>query len=199
MLHIGILIFPEVEVLDFAGPFEVFSIAENNDQKKLCNVFLVSENLSPVNARNGLIVLPNFEYKNCPPMDILIVPGGYGAEEIEIKNQTTLSWIKTKYLEVKHLASICTGAFLLAELGLLKGLDVTTHWMDINTLKNNYPLLNVKEKLRYTDNGKILTSGGISSGIHLSFYLLQKLFGLEVATRTAKRMEYDWSSDQDRL
>lgn len=126
MLHIGILIFPEVEVLDFAGPFEVFSIAENNDQKNLCNVFLVSENLSPVKARNGLIVLPNFEYKNCPPMDILIVPGGYGAEEIEIKNQTTLSWIKTKYLAVKHLASICTGAFLLAELGLLNGLEVAT-------------------------------------------------------------------------
>ncbi|TGL12303.1 DJ-1/PfpI family protein [Leptospira meyeri] len=195
MLQIGILIFPEVEVMDFAGPFEVFSIADTKDQGKLCNVFLVAENLSPVKARNGLMVLPNFEYSNCPPIDILIVPGGYGAEELEIKNQTTLSWIKAKYPEVKHLASVCTGAFLLAEIGLLDFLEVTTHWMDVNTLKNNYPLLNVIENVRYTDSGKILTSGGISSGIHLSFYLLQKKFGLEVARRTAKRMEYDWSPD----
>ncbi|MCW7469618.1 DJ-1/PfpI family protein [Leptospira kanakyensis] len=193
MLQIGILVFPEVEVMDFAGPFEVFSIAETKEQKKLCNVFLVAENLSPVKARNGLMVLPNFNYANCPTMDILIVPGGYGAEKIEIKNQTTLSWIKANYLIVKHLASICTGAFLLAEIGLLDGLEATTHWMDIETLKSNYPMLNVKENVRYADNGKILTSGGISSGIHLSFYILQKLFGSEVATRTAKRMEYDWS------
>ncbi|MCT8333730.1 DJ-1/PfpI family protein [Leptospira sp. 85282-16] len=192
MLQIGILIFPEVEVMDFAGPFEVFSLAETNERKKLCQVHIVAENLSPIPARNGLIVLPNYDYTNCPQMDILIVPGGFGAEELEIKNQTTLSWIKAKYSEVKHLASICTGAFLLAEIGLLDHLEVTTHWMDIETLKNNYPMLNVKENVRFTDNGKILTSGGISSGIHLSFYLLQKLFGLEVATRTAKRMEYDW-------
>ncbi|EOQ96166.1 putative cyclohexyl-isocyanide hydratase [Leptospira wolbachii serovar Codice str. CDC] len=196
MLQIGILIFPEVEVLDFAGPFEVFSLAETNDRKKICQVFLVGENLSPVSARNGLMVLPNFDYTNCPPMDILIVPGGYGAEKLEIKNQTTLSWIKAKYLKVKHLVSICTGVFLLAEIGLLDGLEVTTHWMDIDTLKKSYPSLDVKEKVRYTDNGKILTSGGISSGIHLSFYLLQKRFGLEVATRTAKRMEYDWIPEE---
>ncbi|MBM9549193.1 DJ-1/PfpI family protein [Leptospira sp. 201903074] len=196
MLQIGILIFPEVEVLDFAGPFEVFSLAETNDRNKLCQVFLVAENLSPVFARNGLMVLPNFDYSNCPPMDILIIPGGYGAEELEIKNQTTLSWIKAKHLKVKHLASICTGAFLLAEIGLLNGLEVTTHWMDIDTLKKNYPLLNVKTNIRYTDNGKILTSGGISSGIHLSFYLLQKIFGEEVAIRTAKRMEYDWIPEE---
>ncbi|WP_246834246.1 DJ-1/PfpI family protein [Leptospira bourretii] len=91
-------------------------MAETNDHKKSCNVFLVAENLSSVKARNGLMVLPNFDYANCPLMDIFIVPGGYGAEAYEIKNQTTLSWIKAKYLEVKHLASICTGAFLLAEI-----------------------------------------------------------------------------------
>ncbi|PJZ86454.1 AraC family transcriptional regulator [Leptospira harrisiae] len=199
MLHIGILVFSEVEVMDFAGPFEVFSIAETNDHNKLCKVFLVAENLSAVKARNGLMVLPNYDYANCPPIDILIVPGGFGAEELEIKNQTTLSWIKAKYLEVKHLASICTGAFLLAEIGLLDRLDVTTHWMDMDTLKNNYPLLDIKENVRYTDNGKILTSGGISSGIHLSFYLLQKLFGLDVAIRTARRMEYDWNPESNRL
>lgn len=196
MMQIGIIVFPEVEVMDFAGPFEVFSLAETNDRKKLCQVFLVAENLSPIPARNGLIVLPNFDYTNCPIMDILIIPGGYGAEKLEIKNQTTLSWIKAKYLKVKHLASICTGAFLLAEIGLLDGLEVTTHWMDIDTLKKNYPLLNVKTNVRHTDNGKILTSGGISSGIHLSFYLLQKIFGIEVAVRAAKRMEYDWFPEE---
>ncbi|TGL85082.1 DJ-1/PfpI family protein [Leptospira congkakensis] len=193
MLQIGILVFPEVEVMDFAGSFEVFSLAETNNREKLCNVFLVAEKTTPIRARNGLFVLPNFNYTNCPDMDILIVPGGYGAEELEIKNKTTLSWIKANYLKVKHLASICTGAFLLAEIGVLDGLEVTTHWMDIETLKNNYPMLNVKENVRYTDNGKILTSGGISSGIHMSFYLLQKQFGLEVALRTAKRVEYDWN------
>lgn len=144
----------------------------------------------------NFFVLPNFDYSNCPAMDLLILPGGYGAEELEIKNQTTLSWIKSNHSNVKHLASICTEAFLLAEIGLLDGLDVTTHWMDIDTLKNNYPLLNVKTNVRYTDNGKILTSAGISSRIHLSFYLLQKLFGKEVAIRAAKRMEYDWIPEE---
>ncbi|MCW7494130.1 DJ-1/PfpI family protein [Leptospira sp. 2 VSF19] len=156
----------------------------------------MAKNLFPFQASNELMVLPNFEYSNCPRMEILIVPGGYGAEELKIRNQTIISWIKAKYSKVKHLASVCTGAFLLAEIGLLDYLEVTTHWMDVNTLKNNYPLLNVIENVRYTDSGKILTSGGISSGIHLSFYLLQKQFGLEVATRTAKRMEYDWSPEK---
>ncbi len=125
-------------------------------------------------------------------MDILIVPGGYGAEEIEIHNQKMLSWLKDRENGVKTVASVCTGAFLLAESGILKEHRVTTHWMDIDRLKREYPKLTVVEHVKYVDQGKILTSAGISAGIELSLYIVMKYCGIEAAKNAAKRIDYRW-------
>ncbi len=189
MIHVGILLFNEVEVLDFAGPFEVFSITEK-DAKKLCKVTLISESGQMVHARNGLKIQPNSSFDQELDLDILIIPGGYGAEEIEIKNKKLLAWIKKQKEKVKFLASVCTGAFLLAETGILDSRKATTHWMDISRLENEYPQIEVIKNTRFVDEGDVITSGGIASGINMSFHIIKKLFGIHVAEMTAKRMEY---------
>lgn len=190
MITIGILLFNEVEVLDFAGPFEVFSIAENQ-RKKIFNVITIAEKEQVLHARNGLKVHPDYHFENHPELDILIVPGGYGAEEIEIKNKNLLNWIKNQSTKVKILASVCTGALLLAENGLLDNLNATTHWMDLDRLEKEYPKVHVIRDVKYVDAGNIMTSGGISAGITLSFHIVKRLANLDIALYTAKRMEYD--------
>ena len=189
-INVGIFIFNEVEVLDFTGPFEVFSITEKNNEK-LFNVTVISENFEIIHARNGLKIQPDVSFNDEPDLDILIIPGGYGAEEIEIKNTKVLDWIKTQKEKVKILASVCTGAFLLAESGILDYKKATTHWMDISKLENDYPKIKVIRDTRFVDEDNIITSGGISSGINMSFHIIEKLFGIQIAEMTAKRMEYD--------
>lgn len=190
--QVGILLFNEVEVLDFAGPFEVFSLARDFNQEALFQVHTITENGQMIRARNGLKVLPDYNFSNCPQLDILLVPGGYGAEEIEMYNESLLSWITEKAQQVEILASVCTGALLLAQAGFLKGKKATTHWMDLERLAN-FPEVDVQKETKYVEDGKVITSGGISAGIDMSFYLVAKLYGVETALATAKRMEYDIS------
>jgi len=188
----GILLFNEVEVLDFAGPFEVLSLAEDaSTHQKLFSINTVAQTRESISARNGLKVLPDYDFDNAPDFDLLIVPGGYGAEEIEVHNATLLDWLKQRAAITLTLASVCTGAFLLAKAGLLNGKRATTHWMDLDRLEQEYPLVFVQRDVKFVDEGDILTAGGISAGINLSFHLLKKFYGAEVAQQTAKRMEYD--------
>ncbi len=189
-LKVGIFIFNEVEVLDFAGPFEVFSLARKDDVM-LCEIVTIGEKLEIITARNGLQVMPSCQFSEGRNFDIIIIPGGYGAEEIEIKKPIVIEWIKQQHAKVKILASVCTGALLLAECGLLDYKSATTHWMDLDRLQRDYPNVNVLNGCKFVDEGQIITSGGISAGINMSFCILQKLFGVEVAKETAKRMEYD--------
>lgn len=193
-LKAGILLFNEVEVLDFAGPFEVLSLAERvESREKLFVVCTVAETRETISARNGLKVLPDYDFASAPDFDLLIIPGGYGAEEIEIHNETLLRWLKHKADTTPIVASVCTGAFLLAEAGLLDGKRATTHWMDLDRLERAYPLVYVAREVKFVDEGNILTAGGISAGIDLCFHLLTRLFGADIARQTAKRMEYDIS------
>jgi transcriptional regulator GlxA family with amidase domain len=189
-IKVGIFLFNEVEVLDFAGPFEVFSIASKN-KEKLFEVVTIGQRGDIISARNGLKVLPSTKFSDNPAFDILIIPGGYGAEEIEIKNKVVLNWIKEQQAKVKILASVCTGALLLAEAGILNGKKVTTHWMDLDRLETDYPQVEVIRNVKFVDEGNLLTSGGISAGINLSFHIVKKLVGADIAISTAKRMEYD--------
>jgi transcriptional regulator GlxA family with amidase domain len=189
-IKVGIFVFNEVEVLDFAGPFEVFSLTKDGDDK-LFEVITIGETYEPVSARNGLKILPAAIFKDNLKLDILIIPGGYGAEEIEIKNKTAIDWITGQQKKVKILASVCTGAFLLAECGLLNNRKATTHWMDLDRLENDFPEIEVIRNKKFVDEGEILTSGGISAGINMSFHIVSRLFGVEIAKKTAKRMEYD--------
>lgn len=189
-LKVGIFLFNEVEVLDFAGPFEVFSLPEK-DNEKLFEVITIAENTNTISARNGLKIVPDATFLNHPELDILIIPGGYGADEIEIKNPVALHWIKEQHSKVQLTASVCTGAFLLAECGLLDNKKATTHWMDLDILAKAYPKITVIKDVKYVDEETIITAGGISAGINMSFYIVKNIFGEEIAKFTAKRMEYD--------
>jgi transcriptional regulator GlxA family with amidase domain len=190
MITVGILLFNEVEVLDFAGPYEVFSVA-TKDNLKLFNVITIGENTELLKARNGLKITPDYQFNNHPKLDLLIIPGGYGAEEIEIKNINLLNWIKKQSKQVKVLASVCTGALLLAESGLLENKEATTHWMDLDRLEKEYPKIKVIKDVKYVDQNEIITSAGISAGINMSFYIIKKLTSIKIVIDTAKRMEYD--------
>ncbi|KAI7869429.1 class I glutamine amidotransferase-like protein [Lichtheimia hyalospora FSU 10163] len=189
---VGILLFNEVEVLDFAGPFEVFSITTlPESDKKPFIVKTISETKNIISARNGLKIKPDYNFNDNVNFDILIIPGGYGAEEIEINNVKVIEWIKNQFNKVQILASVCTGSFLLGKTGLLDNKNATTHWMDIKKFQDEFPKIKVHENVKYIDEDKIITSGGVSAGINMSFYIIKKLLNKEIAQNTAKRMEYD--------
>jgi transcriptional regulator GlxA family with amidase domain len=136
-------------------------------------------------------VQPDYSFTSAPQFDILIIPGGYGAENIEINNQSLIGWIQEQWKKAELTTSVCTGALLLAKAGLLNGKTATTHWMDIDRLEAEFPEVIVKHNVKFVDEQSIMTSAGISAGINMSFHIVGKLLGVEVAEATAKRMEYD--------
>ncbi|WCE32535.1 DJ-1/PfpI family protein [Vibrio sp. SCSIO 43137] len=186
-MNIGIYIYDEAEVLDFSGPFEVFSTAKRL-QADSWNVFLIAERLEPVRARGGFMVTPHYSIDNHPELDVLIVVGGVHTDELD--KPGVIEWIKNTGSQTTKVASVCTGAFLLAKAGLLDGLKVTTHWEDIPDLMHSFPQLRVVEKERWVCDGKYVTSGGISAGIDMSLFLVSELHSKALAELTAKQMEY---------
>ncbi|AKF94848.1 AraC family transcriptional regulator [Brevibacillus laterosporus] len=184
------LLYNDVEVLDFAGPFEVFAVTEQDTSGKPFHVKTVSEDGKMITARNGLKVQPDYSFENAPAFDILIVPGGPGSRT-EMYNKHIIKWVQERMETVDIMASVCTGALILAEAELLNGKTVTTHWNSYDRLEKDYPKLKVKRDVKFVDEGKIVTSGGISAGINMSFHLVKRLLGKETAEKTAKRMEYD--------
>lgn len=193
-MNIGIYIYENAEVLDFSGPFEVLSTAKrlaNNNW----NVFLIAEEEAVVNARGGFPINPHYCFNNHPDIDVLIVVGGIHTEEV--KKTNVISWISEVAPKAKKVVSVCTGAFMLAQAGLLYGLTVTTHWEDIDDLAADYPNLNVVANRRWVNQGKFITSGGISAGIDMSLHLVAELQSEELAQRTAFQMEYNWQKNAD--
>lgn len=191
-MNVAIYIYDQAEVLDFSGPFEVFSTAAraigNPDAFK---VFLVSQHERPIVARGGFKVLPEYSFTHHPVIDVLIVVGGVHHDEMN--KSEVLDWIYQQAQHAKIVASVCTGAFLLAKSGLLTTQNVTTHWEDLGDLKRQFPTLNVIENVRWVEQGKYLTSGGISAGIDMSLYMVSRLKGLDAAKATAKQMEFTWT------
>lgn len=193
-MNIAIYIYDHAEVLDFSGPFEVFATASSFLPKESqFNVFLLAENNSAVHARGGYSVNPSYSFSNHPPIDVLIVVGGVHDEEMLKAN--VITWIKAQALTAKVIASVCTGAFLLAEANLLTDLSVTTHWQDADDLQQKFPDLNVVTNVRWVDEGNVLTSAGISAGIDLSLHLVEKLQNRNLAEQTAKQMQFSWTEN----
>lgn len=195
---VGILIFDDVEVLDFAGPFEVFSVArlpgQDKDDERLFRVLTIAEHSGLVTCRGGLFVQPHTTMDGNPPLDILVIPGGQGTRR-ERHNSRVLDWISRQNEETELTMSVCTGALLLAERGLLNGRQATTHWGALDLLRQDYPAVTVVAGQRWVDEGHILTSAGISAGIDLSLHVVARLHGIEAAVWTARRMEYEWAGD----
>jgi len=190
-MNIGIYIYDQAEVLDFSGPFEVFSTAKRLGANEL-NVFFIAEELKPVVARGGFKVLPDFSLQNHPHIDLLVVVGGVHTDEMN--KQNVLNWLASVAPNTTEVASVCTGAFLLANAGLLNGLTVTTHWEDIPDLASQFPILNVIDDQRWVTSDKYTTSGGISAGIDMSLHLVSKHYGVPFAAKVARQMEYNWQT-----
>lgn len=193
----GILIFDEVEVLDFCGPFEVFATASTPSKgetaaERLFDVVVVAEERRIVSARGGLRVEPHHDLADCPPLDVLLVPGGYGTRAL-MGNRRVLDWIAAQGAAVETMTSVCTGAFLLAKAGLLDGRRATTHWASIGRLRSLFPRVSVLDDVRVVDEGRVVTSAGVSAGIDMALHLVGRWHGQEIAEATARDMEYEWS------
>lgn len=189
--NLAILLFNDAEVLDFCGPFEVFSVANNQCEHSAFNVFTVAEN-SPIRARNGLSVNPDYTPKNSPKPEILLVPGGIGTRT-EMNNHVLIDWIRRTADAAEFVLSVCTGALLIGKAGLLDGLEMTTHHVAYDLLREIVPGGTIHEDRRFVDNGKFITSAGIAAGIDMSLHVVQRLLGPDVAATTARHMEYPWS------
>jgi transcriptional regulator GlxA family with amidase domain len=183
-----------VEVLDFAGPFEVFGVAGAPGTERPFNVFTVAEFSAPVLARNGLSINPAYSIANSPPADLLVVPGGRGTRTA-MYNAGLLAFISThaaKHDQGALTLSVCTGSLMLGRAGLLDGLGATTHHSAFDELREAAPGAVVQEGARMVDNGSIVTSAGISAGIDMALHVVARLCGEEMAVQTARYMEYDW-------
>ena len=189
-MNIGIYIYDQAEVLDFSGPFEVFSVA-NRLAKLGWNIWLMAEEKSLVEARGVFQVKPHYSIQNVPELDVLIVVGRVHSDEL--RKTEVINWIRKTTEKTQITASVCTGAFLLAEAGLLDGLEVTTHWEDISDLHRNYKNLQVREGIRWIEQGKLFAAAGISAGIDMSLELVSRLASAELAEHTAGRTEYTWN------
>jgi transcriptional regulator GlxA family with amidase domain len=195
-LNVGILIFDDVEVLDFAGPFEVFSRvrlvpgvdSRRTDDSAPFSVFTVAGTSAPISAIGGLTVVPAFAWADAPPIDIVVVPGGFGTRRL-LNDQSTLAWIRDAAAKASRVTSVCTGALLFAQLGLLSGRRATTHWAALDLLASIDPSIQVERGVRVVSDG-IITSAGVSAGIDMAFTLVQDLCGNAVADETAHYIEY---------
>jgi len=193
-VNIGIYIYNQAEVLDFSGPFEVFATASRVcEDSNPFDVFLLGETGDAVIARAGYTVIPNFGFHNHPKIDVIIVAGGVHTAEMD--KPQVIEWISRQSQEASLVASVCTGAFLLAKAGVLETQEVTTHWEDVADLKRMFPRLNVIENVRWVDTGNLVTSGGISAGIDMSLHLVRKLHSQTLADKTARQMEFAWTKN----
>ncbi len=193
-MNIGIYIYEQAEVLDFSGPYEVFSTASRLlAGNEALTPFLIAESANLVTARAGYQVMPHYSIYNHPRLDVLIIAGG--VHDQEMTKPPVIEWIAKQSEHVSITASVCTGAFLLAQAEVINQHKVTTHWQDIDELQRSFSHLNVVKGKRWVDEGNIVTSGGISAGIDMSLHLVSRLYSLVLAENTAKQMEFSWTQN----
>ena len=199
---VGILVFPEVEVLDFCGPFEVFSVTRLDEGRRRQDpspyeVVLVAEQPGVVVATGGLKVVPDHTLDDCPPLDVLVVPGGWGTRR-EMRNDRLIAWLEERARQVTTLTSVCTGSLLLGKAGLLDGKRATTHWRVLEEMRIWFPAVNVIDDQHVVEEGDLLTSAGISAGIDMALRVVTRHHGEAIARATARYMEYPFPEDNRR-
>jgi transcriptional regulator GlxA family with amidase domain len=200
--RVGIVLFENVEVLDFCGPFEVFSATRLNEKKRReepspFEVLLVAEHPDLVITTGNMKVIPHETFKSCPRLDILVVPGGWGTRK-ELNNLIMLNWLRIRAAEVETLTSVCTGSMLLGFAGLLNGLHATTHWQSLDWMRESFPAVTVEYGKHVVEDGCVLTSAGISAGIDMALRVVARYFGEDIARTTAKYMEYPYPDSNAR-
>ena len=194
--NVGILIFDNVEILDFTGPFEVFSRtrlvpgpeSRRTEDSAPFHVFTVAKTTAPIATTGGLRVIPHYGFADAPTIDLVVVPGGWGTRAL-LQEADTLEWIRRVAALARKVTSVCTGSLLLAKTGLLDGRHATSHWGALDTLDSLQAGVAVERDHRVVDDG-IITSAGVASGIDMAFYVVETLFGREVADETAHYIEY---------
>ena len=201
-LTVGILIFDQVEVLDVTGPFEVFSVTRLNEERRRqesspFRILLVSERKGQVSAIGGLRFTPDVTIDDCPALDLLIVPGGWGTRK-EVKNDTLLRWIADRAAKTRLTASVCTGSSLLGKAGLLDRREATTHWRAFDFLRDAAPTALIRQDVLFTLDDPIFTSAGVSAGIDLALRIVSHFFGAKIGQATARQMEYPYPQNDQR-
>ncbi len=185
-VRVGIVLFDGVQIIDFAAPYEVFGTAG-------FGVVTLSHDGKPVTTAMGLKVTPDAGFADAPPFEVLLVPGG-DVGEAE-RDSRVLSFVRQRAASSRHVLSVCTGAFILAGAGLLDGLDATTFTPRIDEFTRRYPAVNVIKDVRWADNGRIVTSAGLSSGLDAALHVVARLRGTDQARSVALQLEYDWQPE----
>ncbi|WP_432542597.1 DJ-1/PfpI family protein [Kineococcus sp. SYSU DK002] len=199
--RVGIVLFDDVEVLDACGPFEVLSVADRvaarAGRPAPFEVVLLATGDRPgvpgVRARGGLRLGADHRLADAPACDVVLVPGG--VVDAAARDGELLTWLAGARAHAELVASVCTGAFVLAAAGLLDGRPVTTHWEDVADLRARWPHLRVVEGVRFVDHGDVATSAGISAALDLALHLVERLAGRDLALATARQMDYAWRDE----
>ncbi len=186
---VGILLFEDVDLLDFGGPLEVFSLSKEVARECIFEVFTIAQTVQSIRTFNGLRVIPDYDFDTHPPIDILVLPGGIGTKS-QAKNKTSQDWILRNHRLSQATFTVCTGFRLIAGLGLLNNRPATTHWDHLKELEASTHNTKIVSDCRYVDDGDMLTSAGISAGIDLSLYIVQKFYSHEHAEGIRKYMEF---------
>jgi len=188
-LRAGVLLFPQVEVLDFAGPFEVLARSTDEAGRPCFQAFILGPT-PEVECMDGLVVRPHFTLEAAPELDILVVPGGPGAREPQ-SLEPVLSFIKARAAQVQVMASVCTGSYWLARAGLLDGQSATTHTLRLDDFAAAFPSIKVVRQ-KIVELERIITAGGVASGVDLGLHLVERFFGEKARRREAVRLDGPW-------
>ena len=192
-MTIGLFAFPDMEMLDYAGPYQVFAsasrIAAAQTGQEAFSLMTIAPSHEAVKVRAGATVLPQASIHDHPVLDCLVLPGGMAGVTPLLENQEVIDWIKAQADTAPIIASVCTGTFLLAQTGLLDGLEATTHYTYHDELRRTHPDIKVRAQRRWVDSGRFITAAGLSAGIDMTCHLVERLTTRDLSVATAKVLE----------
>jgi transcriptional regulator GlxA family with amidase domain len=196
---VGILIYPDAEVLDFCGLFEVFATTRLDEETRResdspIHQLLIAESNEVVVTSGGMRILPDVDFSSCPKLDMLLVPGGRGIRAL-MHQPEYLDWLKNMAAQVDRLASVGTGSLLLGEAGLLVGKNATTHFRSVDFFRQRYSRTSLRPELPVVIDGNITTASSIRAGIDMALYLVAQIYGQTIARTAARQMEYPYPDE----